>query len=153
MKFKFPLQKVLRHRQIQEDLAQREYLDADSILQAQKRELEGIYASVDESRITIQSLEVQSGIGLVERVKQIHEFIKLQGLRAERQLEKIKETEKLVEAKHEILRQKAMDKKIIERLKDKKRKTYQEELLRSQQKELDEIVSMRAHITKDSDKI
>ncbi|MFN9067734.1 MAG: flagellar FliJ family protein, partial [Bdellovibrionales bacterium] len=92
-----------------------------------------------------------SGAGLLERVNYGHNFIRLQGLRAERQREKIKETEKLVESKHEILRQKAMDKKIIERFKEKQKKQFEAEQIKNQQKELDEIVSMRMNFVKENE--
>jgi flagellar FliJ protein len=151
MKFKFGLQKVLNHRKIQEDLAQREYLEVYNALKSQQETLEQILNSIVQARVQISNIEVESGPGLVERINHGHNFIRFQGLRAERQREKIKETEKLVEAKHEVLRQKAMDKKIIERLKDKKRKEFEAEQNKIQQKELDEIVSMRSNFVKEKE--
>jgi flagellar FliJ protein len=151
MKFKFGLQKVLNHRKIQEDLAQREYLEVFNVLKSQQEALEQILNSIVETREQISRIEVESGSGLVARVNHGHNFIRLQGLRAERQREKIKETEKLVEAKHEILRQKAMDKKIIERFKEKQKKQFEAEQIKAQQKELDEIVSMRMNFVKENE--
>ena len=149
MKFKFNLEKVLKHRKIQEDLAQRDYQEALAELHNQERKLEKILNSIVESRELISWLEVQVAPDRFDRVNQAHQFIYLQGLRADRQKEKIKEVEKLVESKQELLRQKAMDKKIIERLKDKKRKAFEVEQNKVQQKELDEIVSMRTRFVKE----
>ena len=102
-----------------------------------------------ESRADAERLEVQSGPAAVERVKQIHEFIKLQDIRIARKQIQINEAKNLVEARQEILRQKAMDKKIIERLKEKKRLDHLEEERKNEQKETDEMVSMRFLKTED----
>ncbi len=149
MKFKFGLQKVLTHRKIQEDLAQRDYQEILNILTAQQNDLQKMFNSISDARADVASLEAKSSPGLVERVKQIHEFIKLQDIRVAQQQEKIKQTEKLVESKQEVLRQKAMDKKIIERLKEKKKRAFDEEQRKIQQKELDELVVMRSAHTKE----
>lgn len=143
MKFKFGLEKVLNHRKILEDLAQRDYQEVLSVLNQKKKELEKMVLRILDARVEIHQLEVQSGFDMIERVKQIQEFIKLQDIRIERQHVSVQEAEKLVEARQEILRQKAMDKKILERLKVKKKTDHQTEERRLAQKETDEMVSMR----------
>ncbi len=143
MKFKFGLEKVLNHRKILEDLAQRDYQEVLSVLNQKKKELEKMVLRILDARVEIHQLEVQSGFDMIERVKQIQEFIKLQDIRIERQHLSVQESEKLVEARQEILRQKAMDKKILERLKVKKKTDHQTEERRLAQKETDEMVSMR----------
>ena len=143
MKFKFGLEKVLNHRQILEDLAQRDYQEALAILNQKKDELEKMVLRILQARVEIHQLEVQSGFDMIERVKQIQNFIKLQDIRIERQHASVQESEKLVEARQEILRQKAMDKKILERLKAKKKTDHQSNERRLAQDETDEMVSMR----------
>jgi flagellar FliJ protein len=143
VKFKFGLEKVLNHRKILEDLAQRDYQEVLSVLNQKKKELEKMVLRILDARVEIHQLEVQSGFDMIERVKQIQEFIKLQDIRIERQHLSVQESEKLVEARQEILRQKAMDKKILERLKVKKKTDHQTEERRLAQKETDEMVSMR----------
>ena len=143
MKFKFGLEKVLNHRKILEDLAQRDYQEVLSVLNQKKSELEKMVLRILDARVEIHQLEVQSGFDMIERVKQIQEFIKLQDIRIERQHLSVQESEKLVEARQEILRQKAMDKKILERLKVKKKTDHQSVERRLEQKENDEMVSMR----------
>ena len=143
MKFKFGLEKVLNHRKILEDLAQRDYQEVLSVLNQKKSELEKMVLRILDARVEIHQLEVQSGFDMIERVKQIQEFIKLQDIRIERQHLSVQESEKLVEARQEILRQKAMDKKILERLKVKKKTDHQTNERRLAQKETDEMVSMR----------
>jgi flagellar FliJ protein len=143
VKFKFGLEKVLNHRKILEDLAQRDYQEALAILNQKKSELEKMILRILDARVEIHQLEVQSGFDMIERVKQIQEFIKLQDIRIERQHASVQESEKLVEARQEILRQKAMDKKILERLKVKKKTDHQSNERRLAQVETDEMVSMR----------
>jgi flagellar FliJ protein len=143
VKFKFGLEKVLNHRKILEDLAQRDYQEVLSVLNQKKSELEKMVLRILDARVEIHQLEVQSGFDMIERVKQIQEFIKLQDIRIERQHLSVQESEKLVEARQEILRQKAMDKKILERLKVKKKTDHQTNERRLAQKETDEMVSMR----------
>lgn len=143
MKFKFGLEKVLNHRKILEDLAQRDYQEALAILNQKKNELEKMVLRILQARIEIHKIEVQSGFDMIERVKQIQDFIKLQDIRIERQHVSVQESEKLVEARQEILRQKAMDKKILERLKVKKKTDHQSNERRLAQIETDEMVSMR----------
>ena len=149
MKFKFSLEKVLKHRQILEDLSQRDYQEALAVLNQRQNELNEMVLKIVESRADAERLEVQSGPAAVERVKQIHEFIKLQDIRIARKQIQINEAKNLVEARQEILRQKAMDKKIIERLKEKKRLDHLEEERKNEQKETDEMVSMRFLKTED----
>lgn len=152
MKFKFSLEKVLRHRQILEDLSERDYQEALATLNARQTELEEMIFKKSESRVTAEKLEVESGLGTVERVKQIHDFIKLQDIRIARKEIQIVEAKNLVEARQEILRQKAMDKKIIERLKEKKKLDHLNAERKNEQKETDEMVSMRFLNSEDQSK-
>lgn len=152
MKFKFSLEKVLRHRQILEDLSERDYQEALAVMNARQTELEEMIFKKSESRAIAEKLEVESGLGTVERVKQIHDFIKLQDIRIARKEIQIVEAKNLVEARQEILRQKAMDKKIIERLKEKKRLDHLNVERKNEQKETDEMVSMRFLNSEDQSK-
>ena len=73
----------------------------------------------------------------------IKEIIKGQDLRIERQTTKVKELEKLVELKQEILRRAAMDVKIMEKLKEKKKNEFLFEMNKQEQKEVDELNVLR----------
>jgi flagellar FliJ protein len=143
MKFKFPLQKVMEHRKILEDIAQRDFQEVvvelkknQSILNDLQDQLKFAY----EQAFQIQ--HAKSG-STSEQLKQVHDFIMGQKIRIERQKAKIQECEKLVEDKREILREKAVDYKIIERLRDRKKTEHEQELGKKEQKELDEISVLR----------
>jgi flagellar FliJ protein len=142
MKFKFQLEKVLQHRKILEDLAQREFQEAQAELNQQIRKLDEMKEAVISARD--QAFRRQSEGGKASpALLQVDEFIKGQDIRMERQKLRIQECESLVEKLREILRQKAIDYKIIEELKDKQFKEYKIERRKREQKNADDINLMR----------
>ena len=143
MKFKFKLEKVLVHRKILEDLAQKEFQEAQAACNEQKDILERFRIEKSEARKRAFSDQSQTGGQVLEGLKQIHDFILLQDIRIEKQIKVIEEMDKLVEAKREVLRQKAMDTKIIKKLEEKKKAQFMEEERINEQKELDDNSSMR----------
>lgn len=148
MKFKFNLEKVLRHRQTLEDLAQRDFQESLSSYNVKKAEIEGLHETLQGARQQASTLVSQTGGQVIESLKQIQDFIVLQDIRIEQENRKLAEIGKLVEAKREILQQKARDKKILERLETRKREEFQAEEARREQKEADDNVSMRFEILK-----
>ena len=143
MKFKFKLEKVLIHRQILENLAQKDFQEAQAECNKQIAILEKLKTEKSEARRRAFNQQTQTGGQVLESLKQIHDFIQLQDIRIEKQIKVIEECEKLVESKREILRQKAMDTKIIKRLEEKKKQQFMEEQRQAEQKELDDNSSMR----------
>lgn len=143
MKFKFKLEKVLKHREVLENLAQKDFQEADAECRRQIQILERLRCEKSEARSHAFSSQSQTGGQVLESLKQIHEFIILQDIRIENQVKVIEQCEKLVEAKREVLRQKAMDTKIIKKLEEKKKQQHMEDERISEQKELDDNSSMR----------
>lgn len=143
MKFRFPLQKVLDHRKTIENLAQKEFQEAQAELVRREEELHAMIAQLHEARLEAGRVQESARGAAPERLKQIHEFTVLQDVRIERQKTKVKEAENLVEEKREILRQKVVDFKIMERLKERRREEYVRERKLEEQKETDEINVLR----------
>ncbi len=142
MKFKFQLEKVLQHRKILEDLAQREFQEAQAELNKQNQKMDEMREAVIAARD--QAFRRQSEGGKASpALLQVDEFIKGQDIRMDRQKLRIQECESLVEKLREILRQKAIDYKIIEELKDKQFKEYKVERRKREQKNADDINLMR----------
>jgi len=142
MKFKFSLQKVLQHRKILEDLAQREFQEAIVELNkqtAKMNEMKDAVAAARDQAFRRQSEGGKTSPALV----QVDDFIRGQDIRMEAQKKKIIECESLVENVREILRQKAIDYKIIEELKEKQFKDYKIERRKREQKVVDDINLMR----------
>ncbi|PIS10966.1 MAG: flagellar export protein FliJ [Bdellovibrio sp. CG10_big_fil_rev_8_21_14_0_10_47_8] len=142
MKFKFPLQKVLLHRKTLEDLAQRDFQEAMAVLNTEVAKLEKMRESIQTARES-SFRRLSDGGKASPALDQAFDFIKGQDIRMERQGEKIKECESLVENLREILRQRAIDYKMIEKLKEKKMAEFKKEYRHKEQKNADELNVMR----------
>jgi flagellar FliJ protein len=149
MKFKFPLQKVLEHRKLKENLAQKDFQDVVVILNEQQALLEKMHQDVLEAQARAGSL-VQAGGNQGPALSQIHEFLKGQKIRIAHQMQRIQEVEKLVEAKREILRQAALDYKIMEKMRENKFEEYKAGRIAQDQKEMDEQAILRFKSVKES---
>lgn len=143
MKFRFPLQKVLDHRKTLEDIAQRDFREAQAEHLRQQDLLRKMHEDLHESRLEAGRVQEAAGPGAPERLKQIYEFEKFQDIRIQRQKAKVGEAEKLVEAMREILRQKAIDLKMIEKLKERRREDFLREQRLRELKENDEVSVLR----------
>src|SRR5690606_11332207 len=84
-----------------------------------------------------------AGGSLAPKLDQISEFKRLQQVLIQNQKKKIQEIQNLVEAKREILRQAAVEYKIMERHREKKFEEFKQEYRRNEQKELDELSVLR----------
>lgn len=142
MKFQFSMEKVLNHRVRLEELAQKDFQEALDRLNQEIDRLNKMDEAVTTAHgeaFRLQSEGGAAGPGL----GQVYEFLKGQDVRRERQKEKIKECESLVESLREILRQRAVDVKIIEELKEKKREEFKLEQKKREQKITDDMNVMR----------
>lgn len=142
MKFQFRLEKVLQHRKRLESLAQKDFYEIDEILRKEKEFLKAMIREISLARNRALHLQSSGGKPQME-LAEIDQFIKGQDVRIERQQSKVKEIEKLVEVKREILQQRSIEYKIIEKLKEKKKDEVQSEILKEEQKVLDEQSSIR----------
>ncbi|MBO9666254.1 MAG: flagellar export protein FliJ [Bdellovibrio sp.] len=149
MKFKFPLQKVLEHRKLKENLAQKDFQDVVGVLNEQQAILEKMNQDVVEAQARAASL-VQMGGAQGPALSQIHEFLKGQKIRIAYQVQRVQEVEKLVEAKREILRQAALDYKIMEKMRENKFEEYKAGRIAQDQKEMDEQAILRFKSVKES---
>lgn len=142
MKFKFGMQKVLDHRQIKMDLARKDYLEAQAFLVEEQKKLQELIDMKNRSLAQRSSLASQT-TGWQEQVNQINNFLTLQDLRIAQQNERLLKIEKVVESRREILKDALTEVKIMERLKEKKKADFLQEVRDKEAKELDEIASTR----------
>lgn len=142
MKFKFSLEKVLRQRELQESLAQRDLSEAMGLLNDEIAKLENMI-QVKEDSIQQRNNLVQTTQTWSLSVQQINQFLNGQDVRIKLQNQRLSEFEKVVEAKREILRKAAIEVKIIEKLKEKKLAEFKREFERKEQSELDELTALR----------
>lgn len=142
MKFKFSLEKVLRHRHLQESLAQRDFLEAQNNLNTEIQKLKNMI-QVKEDSLQQRNQLVQTTQTWSQSVEQINMFLQGQDLRIKRQNQRLTEFEKVVEDKREILKNASVEVKIVEKLKEKKFEEFKSELNRKEQNELDELSALR----------
>lgn len=149
MKFKFPLQKVLEHRKLKENLAQKDFQEAVTLLNEEQARLQQMQEQVQNAHLQAGTLAHHGGVQGPALV-QIHEFLRGQNIRIARQQQKLQEVENLVEAKREILRQAALEYKIMEKMRENKFEEYRAERLATDQKEMDEQAILRFKAVKES---
>ena len=141
-KFKFSLDKVLAHRQIQVDLAQKEFLDAENLLDIEIQNLKNMLTQ-KESALSQRTQAVQGSMSWANSVDQINIFLNGQDLRIKKQNERLLDCRKVVESRREILQEALTAAKMIERLREKKKVQYFREVLINEQKEIDELSVIR----------
>lgn len=146
MKFNFRMQKVLEHRKVQENLAKTDFQVAQSRLNDEVEKLQNMIDQKKKARV--KSFELETGADIPNSLRngileESSRFQKLQDVRIEKQREIIAEWEKEVESKREILKTKAIEYKIIEKVKDKKKQQFIDEAKKKEQNENDEISILR----------
>lgn len=141
-KFKFSLDKVLVQREIQVDIAQKEFLDAERELDQEIQKLNQMI-SMKESALLQRSETVQGSTSWANSVEQINTFLTGQDFRIKKQNERLLAFKKVVESRREILQDALTAAKMIERLREKKKAQYYREVLNNEQKEIDELSVIR----------
>lgn len=136
-KFKFSLDKVKKHREQMEQSAQRDFQLAMADLNQEIYRLEQMQ---EESKKAVESRLDKTS---VPALTQVHDFLIGQALRIDRQKIKIQEKEKQVEGLREILRQKAIETKIIKELEQRKFRDFIEEVRKKELRTQDDINLMR----------
>jgi flagellar FliJ protein len=142
MKFRFALDRVLKHRKTVEDLAQRDFQLALAELHAEEDCL--LFLENEKRKYYQISFEKQSQGGIQSSILgQISDFIRGQDKRIEFQKEKIKTCSAKVEELRQILLEKAKEYKIIKELKEKKRQSFVREKKQKEASLLDDQNTMR----------
>lgn len=142
MKFKFPLQKVLEHRKLTENLKQKDFQEAVMYLNQENSKLNSMIQQKTLAHESAGTLVKQGG-SQGPALTQVHEFLKGQEVLIEKQKIKVQEAEKLVEARREILKQAAQEYKIIEKMRENQFEEYRQKRLQDDQKEMDEQSILR----------
>lgn len=139
-RFVFSLQKVLDYRQRLEEQAIRAFAEAQRQLHNEQAVLEHLLLSREAClnlshrthRLTVEMLDVEQKYlsVLEERIQQQHQ--------------RIEEAKALLERRRQELIVAQRERKILERLREKQYELWRQELLRAEQKALDDLASVRA---------
>ena len=142
MKFKFALEKVLKHKKILEDQAKREFGEISKILQEQEEFLAKLEADLQTSYQN--KFEVQKiGGNISAYLDFFYNYYISQKKLIENQNQIITGLKKILEEKREFLIHAAREHKTFTMLKEKKRQEFRKELKKREQKHLDELNMMR----------
>lgn len=143
MKFNFSLQKVLEHRKTLEDIAQRDFQQALVNYQTEVNNLEQLKSQRQLAFHKGYKIPTKDAKNIPPKLQQTQEFILGQDKRIEIQKAKVQHLAEEVEKMREILRERAISFKIIEKLKEKKFRDFIQEQKIKDQKELDEVNVIR----------
>lgn len=144
-KFKFRLETLMMKRKSDQDIAQREYAEAQRNLSDQLAQIQFFYSEVDSARIDIENCQAEGG-SQHAHLQMLEEFIEGQKIRIQFARQKARELMQIAEEKHEILTEKMRDFKILEKLKEKQKIAHTKEKNRKMVKDVDDIVIMRSRI-------
>lgn len=142
MKFKFSLEKLLNQRHIQVNLDRRNFIDKQNEYNAEVEKLEAMM-TLKNDVIARRHQQVSQSVSWQNDVEQMNLFLTGHDLRIASQNKRLKELEKEVEFLRQILLKALTEARMVEKLKEKKREAFIKDSLATEQKELDEIVSMR----------
>jgi|GEM_PF-4127970 len=140
--FRFSLEILLKHRRMQEQEAKVQLALVRVELTTEQERLKNL-ESEKTAAITGRHALAAGGGTASSGLDQANQFLGLQDIRMERQKVVIAEVESRVEKCLEILRHKAMESKIVERLKEQRFDEFKIENRKLEQKEVDDMVTTR----------
>ncbi len=138
-KFRFNLQPLLEHKERLEELARKDYMEMTDKLRKEEERLRvyvDLYKRFSENLDTMkkEGREVGELRFQYRYLNNIKEFI-------ETQQKIIAELKRAVEERKTELTNAAIDRKVVEKTKEKKREEYEGELKREEQKLMDEVAA------------
>lgn len=143
MSFRFGLETVLKHRHRLEEVAQREFAEAQAAVDQCLAEIEAMYRRLDEVREEILMAQQRGSASELEMIREMETFVTGQKVRIERLRLKARELLAIAEEKHEALITAAQERKVMVKLKEKKFAEYKARIALMEAKELDDVVSLR----------
>lgn len=142
MKFRFKFAAVEKHRKIMMDLARRDYLEAQSQVDAKLAEIKGLYQTIDDARERAAQGQMNGTLQASDLV-QIDEFINGQNIRIDRARREVRELMSIAEDKHEILLEKVKEHKAMLKLRERHFEEFKQEVKKISQKQMDDQAVMR----------
>ncbi len=147
MRFRFRLEKLLDARRIQQELAQKDFAEALHELRIHENKIQEMQELEKNSYQQLGQALQQGGqqTSVMQNIAFFQRGLKLSMANIQKQIEGL---QSVVEEKREVLREKMIEYKMIEKLKEKKFQQFLHEAKRSEQKDIDEISVLR-HAHKD----
>ncbi|MCG8687666.1 MAG: flagellar export protein FliJ [Desulfobacterales bacterium] len=140
-RFQFKLESLLKYKHHLEQMARQEMAKAVSQVNACEHRIQTLL----EERVTAaDQLDSMVEEGVNARQFNLHRdfIVSVERTIRDERARKVK-LEKVLDEKREILKKRTIDKKALERLRVRREEEYTREMIREEQKELDEISSMK----------
>lgn len=143
MGFKFSLDAVLKHRKRLEEVAQREFAEAQAAVDECLKKIEAMYKRSDEVRGEIHGAQTSGAASSVENIREMEMFLAGQKIRIETLRQHARALLQVAEQKQEALILAARDKKTLEKMKEKRKADYEAWIRQIEAKELDDMTTVR----------
>ncbi len=143
MGFRFGLENVLKHRKRVEEVAQREFAEAQAAVDECLQRIDAMYARMDEVREEIHEAQSDGSARRIEEVREMESFLGGHKIRIEALRLEARRLLQIAEEKQEALIEAAREKKILVKLREKRLLEYREWLRQIETKELDDLTMVR----------
>jgi flagellar FliJ protein len=140
-RFEFKLQSLLNFRKHLEQMAQQDMARAVMDVTACEKLIDSLQNTHGQWVIRLENL-VEDGVGAKE-FNQYHAYLGAMTQMITEEKHQETQLNKILQEKLLILKKRTIDKKAMERLREKRSKEYNLDLLAEEQKELDEISSLK----------
>jgi flagellar export protein FliJ len=144
VKFRFRLESVLNIRQRKEDLAQADYLKAKANVDACLFEIKKMYDDISMTREKVHENSRSRAVGQVPAMQIGHEFIKGSMVKIDRKRQEARELMQVAEQKLEVLQAAMVERKAIEKLKQKQKEDFRKTKAKKERQFFGDIAIMRA---------
>lgn len=146
--FKFGFERLLEYQKQQEDVARRDYNESLERLEIEKAKYQNMFKLQDQALDEVFFLKNRDEGSTVGRLIELDEFVAGQAKKIERQRDVVVNHTQIVEQKQEILHLAAKERKILEKLKEKKHAEYKKLEKKKEAKSNDELVVTRYRSTR-----
>jgi flagellar FliJ protein len=143
MAFRFGLESVLKHRKRLEEVAQREFAEAQAAVDECLMRIDAMYTRMDEVREEIHDAQNDGSAARIEQVREMESFLGGHKIRIEALRLEARRLLQIAEEKQELLIEAAKEKKILVKLREKRLAEYREWLKQVEAKELDDLTMVR----------
>ena len=138
-KFEFRLEQVLRHRANMEEMKERALAEIEAQLVREQEALAGLLA-LKQELLDDQALVQQGAIDMIQR-DLYQRYLAWISAEQERETRILRELAALRDAKRIELVLASQDRRIVEKLKERERGVYTQEVARADQQALDEVAT------------
>jgi len=140
-RFKFRLESLLKYKGHLEQVARREMADAVAQVNTCEQQIQTLGQDRSLAALRLEAM-VEKGMSAME-FKRHHGFLSAVDQMILDEKQRKRTLEKKVEETRAMLKKRTIDKKSLERLREKQAEEYTREMLREEQKELDEIAGIK----------